>query len=239
MRLKVDDAFRLQYFSRTRSFAERSINHPFFGIYPASYMWGKIAPEMFRFMMKEPFGISTGAAAYSAARLQSSIALQREWDPEFDALIEKLGHNQAVWFMGYMLPAVPWDISTAAPNWMRDLARQAAENQARVDKGQAPKPIDLGRTIGKVSDYISPFRPITQIESALKGAVGTHALGAESSNASLLELMTDAPKPRKMLTPEEKAQYEAAQAPKGPTLATDIGKFVADDMEALKAILSR
>jgi len=51
--------------------------------------------------------------------------------------------------------------------------------------------------------------------------------------------MTDAPKPRKMLTPEEKAQYEAAQAPKGPTLATDIGKFVADDMEALKAILSR
>ena len=43
---KWEDAYRLQYFSQDRSMLERSINHPMFGIYPASYMWGKLMPEV-------------------------------------------------------------------------------------------------------------------------------------------------------------------------------------------------
>ncbi len=104
MRAKEADAFRLQYFARDRSWLERSINHPFFGIYPASYMWGKIAPEVIRFVAQEPFGIKTGALAYSLADVQKAVAIQREYDPEFEAAIDKLGHSQALWFAGYLLP---------------------------------------------------------------------------------------------------------------------------------------
>lgn len=167
MRLKEQDAFMLQYFRRDRSWLERSINHPFFGIYPASYMWGKVAPEMIRFIAKEPFGVPTGAMAYSLADVQKAVAIQQEFDPEFDEMMEKIGSSQAVWFAGYLAPGVPWDLGAGLPSWMRDIADQGLENQERVARGQEPKPIDLGRPLRKVADYVSPFRPAFQVERVL------------------------------------------------------------------------
>lgn len=163
------DAFRLQYFARNRSFLQRSVNHPFFGIYPASYMWGKIMPELVRFIAKEPFGIQTGALAYALADVEKSLAIQREFDPEFEAWMDKVGRNQAIWLMGYMLPSLPWDVGAAWPNWARDIAQQAEANQQRIDAGGEPKEIDLGRTLQKVSDYLSPVRPFQQLERGLSG----------------------------------------------------------------------
>ncbi|HET7070158.1 MAG TPA: hypothetical protein VFI40_04995, partial [Nocardioides sp.] len=164
MRLKEADAYRLQYFARERSWLERSINHPFFGIYPASYMWGKIAPEVIRFVAKEPFGVKTGALAYSLNDVEQAMAIQREYDPEFDQFIEKLGHSQTMYYLGYLLPAVPWDIGAAMPSWMRDVAAQGLANQERVARGQQPKPIDLSRPLHKVADYVSPFRSAFQVQ---------------------------------------------------------------------------
>jgi hypothetical protein len=58
MARKWDDAYRLQYFAQERSMLERTINHPMFGLYPASYMWGKIMPEVVRFLAAEEAGHS-------------------------------------------------------------------------------------------------------------------------------------------------------------------------------------
>jgi hypothetical protein len=170
-RRAVDDAFRLHYFARNRSFLERSINHPFFGIYPASYMYGKILPELVRFIAKEPFGIRTGVGAEMFTHVMQSIATQRELDPEFDAMMEKLGHSQLLWLLGYLIPAVPWDIGASLPGYMRDFAQQGLENQRRADAGLPPKPLDFGRPIGKVAEYVSPLRPLEQAGRAL-GEVG-------------------------------------------------------------------
>lgn len=210
-----EDAFRLQYFSRNRSFLQRSINHPFFGIYPASYMWGKVAPELFRFIAKEPFGIRTGAVAYAFSDVQKSLAAQRAWDSKFDEQIEKVGHSEAVWFLGYMMPGLPWDVGAAAPQWMRDLAQQADENQARVDKGLPPKPIDLARPLGKIGDYVSPLRPALQVEGALD------------------DLLTSDEEPTRP------AAAQPAAAPRGPVQGAQIGSVLQDDLAPLREILTR
>lgn len=158
-----EDAFRLLYFKQSRGLLERSANHPFLAIYPASYMWGKVLPEMIRFITREPFGLHTGAAAYALNDASLSLAAQREWDPEFDTMLDKVGRSEALWWLGYLLPAVPWDVGAAWPSWMRNIARQAMENQQRVDRGLKPKPIDLNKAIGTIADYTSLVRGYKQI----------------------------------------------------------------------------
>lgn len=169
-----EDAFRLTYFKRTRTVLERSINHPFLGIYPASYMFGKILPEIVNFIAREPFGVRTGAAAYLAADVRKSLAVQMEYDPNFEIELDKMGHSAALWMLGYMIPTVPWEIGAAAPAWLRNLAEQALANQRRVDRGEEPKPIDLQLPMQKIIDAVNPFRSITQLQrplDELQGAI--------------------------------------------------------------------
>lgn len=178
---KWDDAFRLQYFSQERSFAERSLNHPMFGMYPASYMWGKIMPEMVRFLAFEPFGQKTGGLLYSAMDVQAAIALRREYDPYFDAKIEELGHSQALSFGGYMLPTLPWDISASAPAWMRSVAQHGTSNAGKAPNKQEDislidpaveslkKLVPLTTTLpwaGRAADELNPFKETTPQQEA-------------------------------------------------------------------------
>lgn len=157
MQEKWKDAYRLQYFAQSRSMLQRSINHPMFGLYPASYMWGKIAPEMIQFISKRPFGLNTGSMLYSMRDAQKSIALQRELDPEFDKQIEGVGHNAALSFLGYMLPTIPWDINVGVPTFMRDLAKQGVANDNRRERGQPYQTVDFTKplvdTMGKLNPY--------------------------------------------------------------------------------------
>lgn len=138
MAAKWKDAFRLQYFAQNRSMLQRSINHPMFGLYPASYMWGKVGPEMVKFMALEPFGAKTGVMAYTLLDIQKAVTVQRQFDPEFDAHIEKMGHSAALGWLSYMLPATPWSVPASYPSWMRDMANQGLENNARAEAGLEP-----------------------------------------------------------------------------------------------------
>lgn len=151
------DAYRTHYFARTRSVLERSINHPFFGLYPASYMWGKMLPEMVRFIAKEPVGVRTGALAYTLNDIRSSVAMQRELDPEFDKMMEGLGHGATAMLLSYMVPAVPWDIPAVAPGWMREIAAQGEANRQRVAAGRAPENFQGSQVVKKVTDYLNPW----------------------------------------------------------------------------------
>jgi hypothetical protein len=168
MRRKWSDAFRLQYFAQSRTMLERSVNHPMFGIYPASYMWGKILPEVVQFIAQRPFGVRTGAAAYAMHDVQRAVALQRELDPEFDAMMEKAGTSQMLWMLGYLLPSLPWDVSAAWPAWMRDLADQGLTMDNAAAQGVAPGAPDFYRSVTKSAEVISPMRPYNQIHAAAK-----------------------------------------------------------------------
>lgn len=213
MKSKFDDAFRLQYFARDRSMLERSINHPMFGMYPASYMWGKLAPEMVQFIAQRPFGIRTGGMLSAGMRAQSAIALRREYDPEFDAQMEKMGHSQAIGFLGYLLPTIPWDIGASAPIWMKDIAQQGARNQRAVATGQ---PVEGFNVVKPVTDSLGKLNPLEQ-NIAWAGRAVDEANGAN--------------------TPTE--QRVAAVDAAGPTTAANISPVLASVLAELKAALSK
>jgi hypothetical protein len=148
---------------------ERSVNHPFFGLYPASYMWGKVLPEIIRFVAKEPFGIPTGALAYGSNDVYQSIAMQRELDEEFDKQLDKIGRSPAVFMLGYMLPAVPWDVPAVLPGWAREIANQGQKNVIRRQRVMRPLNIDVGRAAGTVANYLSPIKQdIDRADAILK-----------------------------------------------------------------------
>lgn len=213
------DAFRLHYFNQSRTFLERSLNHPFFGLYPASYMWGKVLPEVARFMSHAPFGLETGAALKGMTDIRQAIATQAEYDPNFTKELDKLGSSGLAFAIGYLMPSVPWDIGASYPSWMRNLAAQGNANQALVDAGKPPKPIDLTSNYGPIAnigDYISPLRPVGQIERPL-GDIG------------------------KLLGNGKPVKPVAAPAPQSPTDApvgvNDLAPLLQDNVQQLRAIL--
>ena len=166
MQRKWDDAHRLQYYARGRSMLERSVNHPMFGIYPASYMWGKMLPEMMRFIAREPFGVRAGAAAYTIRDVNRNVAIQRELDPDFDKQIEGLGHSASFFALGYLLPSWPWESSAAWPGWIREFGKEGLDMQARVDKGgtvatdASSQGVNLPQALGKATDTMNPLKAL-------------------------------------------------------------------------------
>ena len=140
-------------------------------------MWGKILPELVRFVAKEPFGIRTGALAYGANDVYKSIAMQRELDPAFDKKINAIGASPAAFMLGYMLPAVPWDVPAVLPGWAREIANQGAANVQRRAAGQPTQNIDPMAAVARVGSYLSPVsQDITKL-SQLGTQIGNAVLG--------------------------------------------------------------
>ena len=160
---KWDDAYRLQYYARSRTMLERSINHPIFGLYPASYMWGKLLPEIIRFVAQEPFGLRTGAMMYTLNDVRLAVQAQREFDPKFDKLVEDLGHSQVIWALDYLMPATPWNIPAGVPLWSRSLATQGLATQERVQAGKKAEGISLGSVLEGAYKPMNPLRQVEQV----------------------------------------------------------------------------
>jgi hypothetical protein len=215
MQNKWEDAFRLQYFAQSRSMFERSLNHPMFGLYPASYMWGKLMPEVAQFVARRPFGIRTGAGLSAAMHAKSEIALRREYDPEFDQLIEGLGHSQALSFLGYMLPTLPWDITASAPTWMKDIAAQGNAQSKALDQGITPDQTSL---VKPAQDVVGKLNPLETIIPWAGKAID------EANGAN---------------TPDEQLKAALAEAQKGQVTATELQGPLYYVMEELKRELSQ
>jgi hypothetical protein len=160
-------------FRRSRSWLERSVNHPYFGIYPASYMWGKVLPEIVRGLAVNPFGlpipilskpIKLGAHEYglhgtpfwgfvNAQRVWNSVELQKDTDPNFNAQVND-PKNAKVWqALNMLLPATPWDIPANFPIWARRWAESGLQSQQNVAAGGQPVNFDLLKTSSDVANY--------------------------------------------------------------------------------------
>jgi hypothetical protein len=135
-----DKAFTIHYYNRSRSFVERSINHQYFGLYPASYMWGKVLPEMLRFLLKEPFGIRAplGGLALSN-QVYRTMMIRQNYDEDFRKFMVD---NTGAWRMlSLMSPALPWEIPVNAPLWLRRAAELDATRQGRIAAGERPEDV--------------------------------------------------------------------------------------------------
>jgi hypothetical protein len=121
----LKQANRTTYFNPERSLFERSINHPFLGFYPYSYMFKKILPEMIEFLFKKPFGTYAPGAGYqSYIHVRDYVEHQIETDYTLRNNLENM--DEVAFMVTQLFPGVPWDITAVPPAYLRNVARSLA-----------------------------------------------------------------------------------------------------------------
>ncbi len=215
---KIEDAqsdvFRLAEMQTKRNVLERSLNHPLFGLYPASYMWGKVLPETVKFLAKNPY-----AATYTIANVQRSIAIQREYDSDMDDKVSAVDRSAGAFLLDYMTPGLAW-----------------SDHESRM----SPMVRDLfaGKDVGQIwSDElatVSPQRWVKQfISSANEIPSAIESLTEPTSQApaiNALQGITNGGVPAPV-GPTEPVSIT------GPTQASALAPILADDLERLSSIL--
>jgi GNAT superfamily N-acetyltransferase len=141
-----------------RSVVERSLNHPFLGLYPLSYMYGKVLPELIEFLMFRPFGLKAPLAGLAATnRMYQSFIRQQGHDENLREYLYK--NEPAFRFLSMFVPGVPWDIPVNLAFPIRRLLEAHLQNAQRIDQGLKPLAIDYGKILGDVIGYqVGPTR---------------------------------------------------------------------------------
>jgi hypothetical protein len=155
MRKASTQAYKTHFYNPSRGWLERTLNHPYLGLYPLSYMWGKVVPEFTRFLVLEPFGRKAPLVGYEAMQhVQQAIANQMD-DPEFARSIDKF--SDTIYLMQLLLPATFSDIPVNAPAWARHLS---ASNQGG-------KKFNLGTEAQNTVQHLGLFGDIPTVQQGL------------------------------------------------------------------------
>ena len=158
----TDEAHGTHYYRKDRRWFERSMNHPYIGVYPSSYMWGKVLPEMLRFLALRPFGYETPMLAWNVLReVSDTMSYQSETNGDVRQFLED--NERAFMLMSMMFPSVPNDISANASLPFRRIAEQSLMNQYKASQG-----IEFGDETGQVHD----INYLSGLEDAVSYAIG-------------------------------------------------------------------
>jgi hypothetical protein len=176
-----DEAHSTQFYKKDRSALERSINHPYIGLYPASYMWGKVLPEMVRFLALRPFGMTTPFLGWNIAReVGDSIRSQSENDPSVKQFLAD--NEDAFMFLSMFFPGLPQDIPANFSLPLRRIAEQGLEGQQAVAMGQAPGEVEYLRGAQDAIQYaVGPLGTVRTIGdiAGMAGELISTMAGAE------------------------------------------------------------
>jgi hypothetical protein len=170
VRSSWDEAHATHFYKRDRSMMERSINHPYIGLYPASYMWGKVLPEMLRFLALRPFGMETPFLTWNVAReIGDTIRAQSETDESFRQFLSD--NEDAFMLFSMFFPGLPQDIPANASLPLRRIAEQGLENQVKFAQGMSAeevKDIDYAKGAGDAMFYaLGPAGTVRTVNETL------------------------------------------------------------------------
>lgn len=158
---------RVNYFNRNRGWLERSINHQFLGLYPFSYMIGKVLPELARFMFYKPFGAIAPGAGYVAYNKIKDYLDRNPMGPEYEDAMEQ---PEYMFLLAQLIPGHPEDITVVLPAWLRSgistVSRQGYDQYNAVDIiDQVTKPFTTSGVLGtgrmlfnSITELTSPQR---------------------------------------------------------------------------------
>ena len=113
-------ADKAQYFASHRTWLERSLNHPYLGIYPYSYMTQKAIPGLLKIMFKTPVGKNVYAPAlgyYTWNKVVEEVNNSLNSDR---GLISEIVKNDALlYLLTTLLPVTPDGMGFSLPAWLR------------------------------------------------------------------------------------------------------------------------
>ena len=164
-------ADKYQYFSQYRSWFERSINHPFLGVYPYSYMTQKAIPSMLKLMFAPKILGTTrpGLGLITYIRFKELLASDTSANQGF---ITEVAKNQAIWYaINIMLPATPENMGFSLPSYLRRGILQPAQNNQPLDLAALSKtPAYVGETVMR-GTFLGQGASIMEALGAFGGSV--------------------------------------------------------------------
>ena len=172
-----ESMLRVNYFNPNRSLFERGINHQFLGLYPYSYMMGKVLPELTRFMFWRPFGAIAPGAGYAAYNKLSEY-LSYDGLPEgWERASERPDYQ---FLMVQLIPGIPEDMTVVTPGWLRrsisTISRQGYDQFNATDLlMEAPNAFTKSGAIGVGQLALSGL-------SELTGAAADFVTGVKKTN---------------------------------------------------------
>ena len=113
-------ADKAQYFASQRSWLERSLNHPYLGVYPYSYMTQKAIPSMLKIMFLTPGrnGLIMPGFGYSKW-MQFVEWSQNRVNTNQDVLAQLTQNDALLYVLTTLLPVTPDAMGFSAPTWLR------------------------------------------------------------------------------------------------------------------------
>lgn len=133
-------ADKAQYFASQRTWLERSLNHPYLGIYPYSYMTQKAIPMMMRLMFLTPNPFGTGRLVMPGlgyAKYQNFLEYANNRTNSDETLLDQLLQQDALLYVfSTLLPATPDNMGFSGPSWLRRGFIQPALRGQALTPGQ-------------------------------------------------------------------------------------------------------
>jgi hypothetical protein len=169
MREASNRAFRTHFFTPQRGWLERTLNHPYLGLYPLSYMWGKVLPEFARFLIKRPFGVRAPLVGLAnLERVQQAYLGALADDEEFSKFISE--NEDTIYFANLLFPGNPLNLTVNAPAWARHIGED-------VQKGRE---VTLNTATREIADSTSyAFGPAYDTTQAAKVASDLTDIGED------------------------------------------------------------
>jgi len=142
-------ADKAQYFASHRTWFERSINHPFLGVYPYSYMTQKAIPGLLKLMFKTPVGRNVYAPAlgyYTWSKIVEEVNNSINSDR---GLVSDIVSNDALLYvLTTLLPVTPDGMGFSLPAWLR---------RGVIQPGMRGTEITPGEFAPTLSEVVSQF----------------------------------------------------------------------------------
>jgi hypothetical protein len=162
-----------QLYNPYKGALERTLNHPFLGPYPTSYMYGKILPAFINSLFKYAPFTSEYAPFLGYRRfdlIADHVATALETSPELQEYVNS--RPPLIMFLNGLLPGWPTDIGVSLPYWLREgVMRPVAENKLESIPGALVRGVttQIERTVGPLQSIRATTNALGDIQTFLTG----------------------------------------------------------------------
>ena len=142
-------ADKAQYFASQRSWLERSLNHPFLGVYPYSYMVQKAIPSLLRVMYLTPGPKGIVMPGFGYNNYDKVVEwMENRSNTDQDVLSQLVQNDALLYVFSTILPTTPEASGFSAPTWLRRSLVQPGLRGTALTPGElAPALTEAGATL--------------------------------------------------------------------------------------------
>jgi hypothetical protein len=172
-------ADKAQYFSSSRSWFERSMNHPFLAFYPYSYMTQKAIPSLLKIMFLSPgYKGQVWPGYYFNQYTKVEEWMQNSVNSDQDVLSQLAKDDAVLWLITTLLPVTPDTIGYSMPAWVR---------RGVIQPGLRGTPLTPGAFAPALSEVVSQVgrgTALGQARTTLEGIQGVENAVKSNENIS-------------------------------------------------------